>query len=54
MTAFKYNDQEIIDMIKREDYYTVLKNRRTPEDSRENRWLALKTKFTILNRNGKL
>ncbi len=47
-------DEEIIKAIKREDYYTILKNRKHPEDKLKHKWQAMRTKFTIMRRNGKL
>ena len=48
------SDEEIIKALGREDYYTILKNRKHPEDWREHRWAAMRTKWTILNRNYRL
>lgn len=48
------DDNELVKALFREDYYTILKNRKHPEDRLEHKWAALRTKFTILNQHGKL
>ncbi len=47
-------DVEIIDMMKREDYYLILKLRAHPEDSQMIRWNVMRTKWSILNQMDKL
>lgn len=47
-------DKEIVDMIKREDYYLILKLRRSKEDKTAIRWNVFRTKWSILNQFGKL
>ena len=48
------SEQEIINMMNREDYYLVVKNNKSPEDRVQNRWQVMRTKWQILNRNGLL
>ena len=47
-------DEEIIAMLNREDYYLILKIRHTPKNRLGLKWNTMRTKFTILNRYGKL
>jgi len=47
-------DENIIDMMKREDYYLILKLRAHPEDSQKIRWNVMRTKWSILNQMDKL
>lgn len=47
-------DQEIIDMLHREDYYKLLKIRAHPEDRRAIIWNVMRTKWSILNQMDKL
>lgn len=47
-------DEQIIDMLKREDYYMILKLKRNPEDRTQIRWNVMRTKWSILNQNSKL
>jgi len=47
-------DQELIDMIKREDYYLILKLHRNPTQRQAIRWNVMRTKWSILNQYGKL
>ena len=47
-------DDEICDMLLREDAYMILKIRHNPSDAKGIRWNVMRTKFSILNRFGKL
>lgn len=47
-------DEEILDMMKREDYYLILKLRANPEDTQKIRWNVMRTKWSILNQMDKL
>ena len=47
-------DEQIINMLKREDYYMILKLKRNPEDRQQIRWNVMRTKWSILNQNDKL
>ena len=47
-------DQEIIDMMKREDYYQILKIHAHPEDRQMIKWNVMRTKWSILNQMDKL
>jgi len=47
-------DNEILDMLKREDYYLILKIRAHTEDRRGIRWNVMRTKWSILNQMDKL
>jgi len=47
-------DSEIIDMMKREDYYLILKLRANPEDAQKIRWNVMRTKWSILSQMDKL
>jgi len=48
------SDKEIVDMMKREDYYLILKLRRSKEDHTAIRWNTMRTKWSILSQFGKL
>ncbi len=50
----KQTDQEVYDMLAREDYYMLMKFKRSPEDKREIRWNVLRSKWSILNQRGRL
>jgi len=50
----EHTDDQLIDMLKREDYYLIVKINKHPEDRLQIRWQALRTKFSILLQNGKL
>jgi len=47
-------DENIIDMMKREDYYLILKLKANPEDRQKIRWNVMRTKWSILNQMDKL
>lgn len=47
-------EENIVDMLKREDYYMILKIRRNPEDRQQIRWNVMRTRWSILNQNNKL
>jgi len=47
-------DTEILDMMKREDYYQILKINAHPEDRQLIRWNVMRTKWSILNQMDKL
>ena len=47
-------DDEILAMLKREDYYKILKIRAHPEDALGIRWQVMRTKWSVLNQMDKL
>jgi len=47
-------DDEIVDMLKREDYYLILKLRRSKTDHTAIRWNTMRTKWSVLHQFGKL
>ena len=49
-----YTDQEILDMLRREDYYLVLKIRNNPDEHMKLKWNTMRTKWSILFNNKKL
>jgi len=48
------SDDELLDMLKREDYYIILKILAHPEDKRGIRWNTMRTKWSILSQFDKL
>jgi hypothetical protein len=42
-------DDQIVNMLKKEDYYKILKYRHNPRDKRAIRWQILRNKWLILN-----
>lgn len=55
MTNFRNDTEEtIIEMLGREDYYMLLKKKKSPDDIREIRWQTMRTKWAILHQNGLL
>lgn len=47
-------DKEICDMLKREDYYLILKIKKNPDSRQGIVWNVMRTKWSILNQFGKL
>ena len=46
--------QEVLDILKREDYYKILKINKNPKDYISSRWNVMRTKFAALNSSGYL
>ena len=47
-------DDEICDMLKREDFYMILKIRHNPDARQGIKWNVMRTKWSILHQFGKL